>query len=92
MKATTTPVEFVLLVELNEDTWGVQVITGEPQPGMICRCVDTGECFRVQIAGSVDARALVRGKRIISFDPILSHPGELRKGYRMVGQPAVHVT
>lgn len=83
MMAITAGVEFVLLVELHESAWAVQVVSGEPEPGMVCRCLETGERFRIEVAGSVDARALVAGKRILRFYPISPGPGDLREGYTM---------
>lgn len=83
MMITTQRVDLILLVELHEGAWAVQLLAGEPEPGMIVRCVETGERFRVEVAGSIDARALVAGRRILRFYPISSDLGDLRKGYRM---------
>jgi hypothetical protein len=87
---TTARVEFVLLVELREGAWAVQVVAGEPQPGMIFKCLDSGERFRIKIAGSIDARALVAGRRILSFYPISSGRGDVREGYRMIDDPVAN--
>ena len=81
--------DLVLLVELHERAWAVQLVAGEPEPGMVVRCVETGERFRVEVAGSIDARALVAGRRILRFYPISSDPRDLRKGYRMNQEPTI---
>ena len=83
MKAITARAEWVLLVDLHEGAWAVQVVAGEPEPGMICKCAETGRRFSIEVSGSVNARALVAGKRVLRFCPISPGPQDLREGYRM---------
>ena len=81
--AITARAEWVLLVDLHEGAWAVQVVAGEPEPGMTCRCVETGGRFSIEVSGSVNARALVAGKRVLRFYPISPGPQDLREGYKM---------
>jgi hypothetical protein len=72
-----------MIIAKMADFWVLQVNSGEPKPDMRCQCEQTGGVFKVQIAGSVDSKALVAGRRIVRLYPVSGAP-TIEKGWRMI--------
>lgn len=81
----STEQESWIILAKGEGFWGIQIQRVEPEPEMLCTCVETGAVFSVEVAGTFDHSAHAAGKRIVRFY-LVAGDERLERGFHMIPQ------